>query len=457
MQKVDAMKNKTDMQSNRYLTAVLLGCLLLAAMICYGQIKGSTIILAVSLFAFLLFTVWACDKKMILPVLLFFLPWSPLLKLHYGGISFFTIALLVSCVFFLVKNKLSLGVYQVILTAALMVVTLTAKAVQGNSIANNYLYFFIMLLLFPCITKGSGQITSFWDLTLLFSCGIITAALSAKQVSGYPNISQYIKVDSYLSITRLSGYYLDPNFYSAHITACMAGVQLLLSREKDRIRQLILIVAAVILIYCGLLSASKSFIIIAAGLFLVWIPILLEKNNYGSSRFRLLMGLLCAGGIILSSSAFRELFQILDDRFAYASNVSELTTRRTDIWARYIGEFSRNGLLTLLGEGYTAVNMGDKASHNTIVQGVYQFGVLGIPLICAWLSCSIKNIFEDTTRARIDWKSVILMCVGVVLPWMSLDILFFDEFLLLPVYAALGTAYFMDGSDCILTLPRQHF
>lgn len=33
------------------------------------------------------------------------------------------------------------------------------------------------------------------------------------------------------------------------------------------------------------------------------------------------------------------------------------------------------------------------------------------------------------------------MCVGIVLPWMALDILFFDELFLLPVYGALAVVY----------------
>ena len=41
------------------------------------------------------------------------------------------------------------------------------------------------------------------------------------------------------------------------------------------------------------------------------------------------------------------------------------------------------------------------------------------------------------------------MCVGVVLPWMALDILFFDEFFLLPVYAVIGAGYAASGSEQI--------
>ena len=113
----------------------------------------------------------------------------------------------------------------------------------------------MMLLLFPCVAKGLSGAVSFSRLTLFFACGIIMAALSARQIAAYPNISQYIKVDSYLKITRLSGYYRDPNFYCAHITACLAGVQLLMSRERRRGRQIIWIGVMTVLVYCGLLSA----------------------------------------------------------------------------------------------------------------------------------------------------------------------------------------------------------
>lgn len=278
-----------------------------------------------------------------------------------------------------------------------------------------------------------------------FALGIITAALSAQQLVVYHNIAQYITVDSYLTITRLSGYYGDPNFYSAHITACLAGILMLLSREKDRVRQAVLIIAAVLLIYCGMLSASKMFVVVLACLFLFWIPVLMEKGGRGNARVRMLVGILCAGGIFLSSSAFKELFRIIDDRFAYAANVSQLTTGRTDIWKNYINEFLENIDITLLGEGYSTVILDGRASHNTVIQGVFQFGLIGLPLIAAWMYFFIKSILKSEKNTKTDWKCIALMTVGVVLPWMSLDILFFDEFFLLPLYAALGVIYM---SEC---------
>ncbi len=434
--------NSTLQSDNaRHPILILLGCLVISGTICYAHILGNTIVLALCLIVFLAYNAFACFKGTIFPVLLYFLPWSPLLKIDINGFSFFTFALLFACLFYFIKGKLSLSIYQIILTAIIVALTLIAKTIQDNSISNSYFVFIIMLLLFPCVTNGAKNRLSFYDMTLFFSLGIISAALSAQQVAGFPNISQYIKVDSYLTITRLSGYYPDPNFYSAHITACLAGVMLLLTREKKASHRIVLAIISVFLLYCGLLSASKSFIIITACLFFVWIPTLLEKQNRGSAAAKVFIGLLCAGVIVLSSTAFQELFKIIDTRFSYASNVSELTTGRTDLWRTYIDEFTHNPLLTLFGEGFSSVIIGKRASHNTIIQGVFQFGLIGFPFLIAWFVITIKNLISNISSKRIHILYVLLMGVGIVLPWMALDILFFDELFLLPVYGALAVTY----------------
>lgn len=415
-----------------------LGCIFLSALICLGQITANMILIAAFFAGLLAICIWACMKDIILPILLYFLPWSPLMKFYKGGISFFTVMLLVVCLAALIKNKMSLNMYQIVLTAMIAILTAIAKMVQENDIANSYIFFLAMLFLLPCITKRIDS-DSFNETTIFFASGIITAALSAQQLVVYHNIAQYITVDSYLTITRLSGYYGDPNFYSAHITACLAGILMLLSREKDRVRQAVLIIVAVLLVYCGMLSASKMFVIVLACLFFFWIPVLMEKSGRGNGRLRMFVGILCAGGIFLSSSAFKELFRIIDDRFAYdAANVSRITTGRTDIWKNYLNYFIENIDVTILGEGYTPINLNGRASHNTVIQAVFQFGLIGIPLLAAWMYFFLKDIFQSAEKSKTDWRYAMLMCVGVALPWMSLDILFFDEFFLMSLYAAVG-------------------
>lgn len=415
----------------------LFGCLLIALLLCIVQISGSKMLIAACLAAFLAFHFWSCFQNDAMCVLLFFLPWSPLLRTDRGSISFFTIALLLTCLYYWQRDGFRLALYQILVTAFLAVTTLIAKAIRSNPIENHYLFFFMMLLLFPCVAKGLSGAVSFSRLTLFFACGIIMAALSARQIAAYPNISQYIKVDSYLKITRLSGYYRDPNFYCAHITACLAGVQLLMSRERRRSRQIVWIGVMMVLVYCGLLSASKSFVVVLACLFLVWVPVLLTGGHV-KRGIAILAGVACAAAVMLLSAAVQDMLRMVMSRFSYAANVSDLTTHRSEIWRMYLHELSRDPVLMLLGSGFTSVTLGTKASHNTIIQGVFQFGLIGLPVLCAWLVMTLKR---TSGRSGCRRNAFLLMCVGVVLPWMALDILFFDEFFLLPVYAVIGAGY----------------
>lgn len=417
------------------------GCLLACLLLVLAQTVGNGFLLLLVLIGCLLLAALACRQGLAIPVLLFFLPWSPLMKLAPGRISFYTIGLLICCALALAQDGMRLTVRQVVLAASLMALTLTAKILQTGSITNDYLMFVFMLLLFPCIARSCPRATSFRCATMFFAGGIFSAAILARLVAHYPNVSRYIIVESYLTVTRLSGFYGDPNFYSAHVTACLAGVLVLLSRETEKRRQILLAAVSVALLYCGLLSASKTFVLTVACLFLFWLPILLERGNYGSARTRLLFGVLCAVAFVLVSPAFRQVLQIIGARFTEGEGLAGLTTNRTTLWLQYLTAFVHDIPLTLFGAGYTSVNLFRKASHNTLIQAVYQFGILGIPLLLVWMWNMLADMFPESDKPLAGWKYTVLLCVGSFLPWMALDILQYDEFFLLPVYVLLGVAH----------------
>lgn len=417
------------------------GCLLACLLLVLAQTVGNGFLLLLVLIGCLLLAALACRQGLAIPVLLFFLPWSPLMKLAPGRISFYTIGLLICCALALAQDGMRLTVRQVVLAASLMAMTLTAKILQTGSITNDYLMFVFMLLLFPCVARSCPRATSFRCATMFFAGGIFSAAILARLVAHYPNISRYIIVESYLTVTRLSGFYGDPNFYSAHVTACLAGVLVLLSRETEKRRQILLAAVSVALLYCGLLSASKTFVLTVACLFLLWLPILLERGNYGSARTRLLFGVLCAVAFVLVSPAFRQVLQIIGARFTEGEGLAGLTTNRTALWLQYLTAFVHDIPLTLFGAGYTSVNLFRKASHNTLIQAVYQFGILGIPILLVWMWNMLADMFPESDKPLAGWKYTVLLCVGSFLPWMALDILQYDEFFLLPVYVLLGVAH----------------
>ena len=449
-----AMAEAMDKSIHKTEITALVGCVLLSAALCLLQILGSSLLLAAGLGVFLLFILWACFQNRAFHLLLFFLPWSLLLRMYSGGVSFFTIAQLLCCLVYFLRNHMRVRLFQICLTAAMAVLTLAAKGMNEITPDKSYIFFLAMLFLFPCVAARICEDTGFFEITLFFSVGIISAALFAQLFSGYPNISQYIDVIAYQRITRLSGFYEDPNFYSAQIVACLGGTLLLWIQERRELRRILMAVLSLVLLYCGFLSASKSFILVLAMQVLFYVPFVLNRNNRGNKRIRIFLGAAAALVIVISSSAFQELFRVIDDRFAYAANLSQLTTGRTDLWKNYLRAFLRDPVLTFLGIGYSQINLNNRAGHNTLIQLIYQFGLLGTPFFLSWLIINMKNTVKNLEQSGFDRKALAVLSIGVFVPWLGLDILFFDEVFLLPVYIIIG-AYHLNRSSAVLPAVRR--
>jgi hypothetical protein len=125
--------------------------------------------------------------------------------------------------------------------------------------------------------------------------------------------------------------------------------------------------------------------------------------------------------------------------FSYAANAAQITTGRTVLWKAYLKELGHNPILLLMGEGYSYVTINGRASHNTLLQGVFQFGLICFPVFMVWLYNLLKSIRNQGGKGQNKNSALLLMVIGVVLPWMGLDILFFDELFFLPVYMMLGS------------------
>ena len=415
----------------------LLFCCAQVVLLCYAQIHKNRILVFLCLWLFLLYIAYTCIHNYELPVLLFYLPWTALLRFSPDSISFYTLALLMVGCIEIVKNKFQLKNYYVSIALVIAVLSLLAKIISGYRLTNSYLMFLAMLVLFPMLDFENRGYDFYW-LTVSFAIGIIIAALTAERFAGYPNIAQYIKVDSYLSITRRCGFYGDPNFYTAHITAAIAGCLVLVADGQRRARTAVLLVLAAVLVYCGFLSGSKSFFLIWVFLMILWVIEICQTKGKLTRKAALILGLLVFLVYVASSSLFRDKIDVILTRFSWADNASELTTGRTDLWKIYLTAIFDSPRLLLLGQGFTNVLIAPRASHNTLIQLVYQFGIFGGTLLVAWQWGLYREIIGRQRLADVKAIRTAMLAAGAILPWIALDILFFDELFLIPAYVYLS-------------------
>ncbi len=422
-------------------TLCLCFCFIEVIWLLAAQVMGSTLVLIPCLVCFLTLAVWAAIQNMAMPVILFFLPFAPLLKMRPGTISFFTIALLMVYAVYAITGSRRVWIHHLVPALALVSMTLVVKALYGHSIDNSYILFAITLMLIPFLTREMEGFYDFYWLTLFFILGISLAAITAQYLVVFPTITRYIVINTSLGMVRWSGYYGDPNFYTTHITTALSGVLILLLNNGKKSRFVVLTLSVLLLFYCGLMSVSKSFLLVSVCLLLLWLADLLLRKGKMTIKLTLVFTLIIVGAFLLSSTVFTDMLGTLLGRFGRDNNLSDFTTGRTELWYQYITTIMEDPLLLLFGAGYTDITIGGEASHNTLIQGVFQFGLVGCVLIAAWIIFFVRTLLDG---ARLRWNQVprlfILLC-GTFGPWLALDYLFFDEFFLLPIFVCAAVRF----------------
>ena len=440
------------MLTTRLRTTVLLACIIEALWLLLAQSLGSMLLLIPCLVCFLALVAWSSIKGMALPLLLFFLPYATLLKFKPGAITFFTIALGMVYTICTVIGYRKIGITHCIPAILLSGLCLIVKTYYSLYMSNSFILFAFTLLFMPFVAIEFGKKYDFYWLTLFFSVGIIIASISSIYLSEVEPIARYIRYYELFGIQRHSGYYGDPNFYSTHISAALSGVMVLLLKNVSKKRAITLVIMFILLTYCGLLSVSKTFFLIAVFIFLLFVIDLIIKKGRLSARFFLTTAICVGTAVLLSFTVFSDLIGMMMSRFSADLDISDFTTRRTDLWLRFLNAFKEDSTLLLFGKGYTNVLLFDRCSHNTLIQTVYQFGLVG----CAFFGCWLFLLFRIYYKViKLRWGNLLQICIllaGVLGPWMSLDILFFDELFLMPMYVCIGVSFISnqdDGGDLI--------
>ena len=329
----------------------------------------------------------------------------------------------------------------------LIALTMIVKVAYNDSFSNSYVLFIVTLLFLPYIKHEILKKYDYFSLTLFFVLGITIAAITSQFMVSFPSIKQFINQIGYLNSVRISGYYGDPNFYSAHINAALAGVLILILKSYSKKRTISLIIMAVVLLYCGLLSVSKSFLLITLCMFLFWGAKLLFAKGKVSLKFSVMFIVVIGAVFILSTTIFADSVNLILSRFSNDNSISDFTTKRTDIWMNYFRHFSDNPAVLFFGNGYSSVLVNEKAAHNTLIQLIFQFGIIGFCFYGVWLAFLVKKFFNRIFFKINDFMSVLILLLGCVGPWLALDMLFLDEFFLMPVFVFAGVLFVNNDSS----------
>lgn len=314
----------------------------------------------------------------------------------------------------------------------LMLVLFILKSIITNQISRNtflfYLVIFAYTILFSDIQAGF-YFTKFIGLILVFviplvayysdkiDCGVfirhyilgfVVATIIGFFVENIPSMYQlfgvsFLYTESQKEVTRFFGLAFDSNFYALSNYTIIA--YLLFAFEKiTPVRGFLIL----FLLIPGIMTISKSYFLMIVILLIFYIV-----KNISKVKHLFLFVLFIIAGFLIFSIVSNKLgynaIELVTSRFISGAGFAENTTGRTEIWKNYIDLFNENGIkVWLFGFGFNA-NEFIGAAHNTFIEIVYHYGIVGLVLWGAYLAHCL-NLFRIKSNTFENKSPIICIC-----------------------------------------------
>lgn len=419
--------------------------IMIAVILTVGHALNNKILLLGAICMFLGITVFT-DKQFFLPIMLFFLPWSPVLKTSAGSFTFFTLVVPIVFLAMIINGLLKQWKYKLvgfIIPLYFMAYTLLVKWFNDLTVDRSYIYFIVMVFFITFYASSFKEKIRFETCVLFLSAGVMTACLAAKILMNFPHMIQYINVYEWkrMGLTRLSGFYGDANFYSVHILVAIAAIFITIRKTEKAIVIALKLISIIGLVYFGMLSVSKMFLLCLVLLGLLWLLCFFFEKRSIVSKFKILFGLMLVLGIAVTSNIFSQQIDQYLIRFGMVTDTDSLTTGRSGLVQMYIEYLTSSISNLFLGMGLSMKYVSGSSSHNTFIQIVYQVGIFGSILLIACWAVIYRSISNKIMLKNIEKVYFLIILVAIFLPWLSLEMLYFDEFFYLTLFAMTSKNY----------------
>lgn len=421
-----------------------------AVFICFAHSMASVPLVGLGLVAFAVL-VLSSKVEVFLPVMLFFLPWSLLIRPTADSFSLCTIVTFLYSLKYIAVKRWDIVVPKkpVLLGMILVAMVLFAKMFCGEpALTTSFIMFLFMLVFFPIYLANEANRLSFKECVAFFSVGVILSCVMSLALAENSNMSEYITVANtdVVNATRACGFVGDGNGFAAQILAalaCVLSFQYVYPKNK-----IFYLLVAFGLFACGLMTVSKMFLIVSVIVFAIWFVGTLSKPD---AVIRNIVIFAVSGAVltaVVASGVFDYQIDIYVRRFMLADNsVSDLTTGRSDIWAAYLQYIGSDFFRLLFGDGfgerylYVSAVARDVSPHNTIIEVIYRFGLIGFGLCIGWFVTTIMEVIGKPRKLKANAVCACLLMIGCFAPWLALAMLTFDDFFYIPALFALGCVY----------------
>ena len=356
--------------------AIALGLILLSLFL--------PVFLCYAAFAICLYRVFRYDAKVFATDYCVLMPTARLFRTT-GNMNLLVWLCLIAGVWYLVRGKIRINRALVILILLLNYLPLRMQ-MNINDFVLCFGQIFVLFVLVPKQDADSSERS-----VKAFIASMLLVAGYAMLFRNNPNM---IEIRGYeetaiwgTSIMRFSCFEADPNYYA---TLILLGLALLCKlKESGRIRSIWFWTSGAALCIVGALTYSKSFLLVLVllgGIYIIW--------QMWSRKIIKGMAWAAFGTIVGMYLLFAESspFAVIMMRLTSSSDLAELTTGRTELFAQYWNVISENVGTLLFGKGLQADILQDKGVHNLYLEIVYYTGLIGLILIMGFYISMVQSI-----------------------------------------------------------------
>lgn len=334
------------------------------------------IILIVNLVIIFLYII-VSKEEFIYRIIFFILPFATIMKLDVGQMTFTTVLMSLSVIIIIFKNlSVKHDYYRLFLTLCFI----SFLALFNNNTIGILKLFICLLFLYYCLRDLNDK--KLRNLIITFTIAVIISSLFRVLGGNIARISELASVHqtwtSFGYITRFAGLEIDPNYYSVHVLISLSS--LLVLRYKDMISDGMLYGLSIPLYVFGMLTLSKSFML----MFAIYIILMLFVTIKKKPIYTIVIIAMVLIGIVILSIFDLEKITFSVERLISSFEgfeINKILTGRYNIWTNYMDAITQSDRTLLFGHGLNAPYVNGKASHSAYIESLYRFGLIGSMLL----------------------------------------------------------------------------
>lgn len=365
-----------------------------------GYSYGRFITIGIVLFAVLL------DVNSLFCLIMFSFSFSSMLKLSESTITMMSVLYLILILKLILKKGMGLSASSILGFLVFTALQLFSVVFYGSSLTGIVAVLLtVIFVLFSADYFNSPEADAQQLLpkaSLFFAAGITTDLVLCDIFPHLPSQVNAAEHAKHIAINRYTATVLDPNELSQIILIAVGLIIAIMPSIKTKWSKFLCVVMMVYIAIVGIRTNSKSYVLTLVALFAFMIilyirHIYLTKGSHAAIMRTLPVLLLAALGCILLF-----IYVVIPVFESRSGEQTDFLTNRGNIWNRYLSALFQRLDVLLIGCGAgnvtSVVRLAGGSStvvpHNTYLEYVIQFGLLGLTLVFVTWNKALVSIKE---------------------------------------------------------------